>query len=319
MRFYNNPMQLARLNDYIKLHFGQPNGKLLNVSEEILLSSFNTYDEEWKLIVSTFERQCNDVTLHTLESLPDRLSDISDPRFFTASVEKLSYVVDTHADSRYHSLLQRLEREKEFASELAPYLIREFEYDLCRIVDDLIRDEIEAYQGIEKPTACLASFDDTEDTSPPRQKVKVSSSKPVIPSEQRMLTKRIEKPAFSVPNSNQCILLDESFSRRIQRLMMEKNMTPPECYRRAQIDRRLFSKICSSNDYHPKKSTVLALAIALKLTLEETNDLLSSAGYTLSHSFLFDVIVEFYIKEKVYDVMKINEVLYEYDETLLGS
>lgn len=138
-------------------------------------------------------------------------------------------------------------------------------------------------------------------------------------------TARKESPSTSTreavagSNKNLQFQLDESFSRKMQRIMVEKNLTPPECYRRANIDRRLFSKICCSNTYHPKKTTALALALALHLSLDETKDFIGTAGYTLSHSLLFDVIIEFYIDNKFYNVFAINEVLYDYDLPLLGS
>lgn len=112
--------------------------------------------------------------------------------------------------------------------------------------------------------------------------------------------------------------LDESFSRRVQRLMVEKGMTAPECYNRALMDRRLFSRICSGDSYHPRKNTALALAVALELSLEETNELLKTAGYSLSKSILTDVIVEYFIRNGYYDIFAINEALYAHDAELLG-
>lgn len=112
--------------------------------------------------------------------------------------------------------------------------------------------------------------------------------------------------------------LDESFSRRVQRLMTEKGLTAPECYNRALMDRRLFSRICSSDSYHPRKNTALALAVALELSLEETNEFLKTAGYSLSKSILTDVIVEYFIRNGYYDIFAINEALYAHDAELLG-
>ena len=103
------------------------------------------------------------------------------------------------------------------------------------------------------------------------------------------------------------------------RLIDERGMTDVEVYKRANIDRKLFSKIRSKKGYQPSKKTAIALAIALRLNLDQTKDLLSRAGYALSPGSMFDVIVEYFITEEVYDIDQINFVLFDYHEQLLGA
>ncbi len=112
---------------------------------------------------------------------------------------------------------------------------------------------------------------------------------------------------------------EESFAAALFRLIDERGISDAECYKKAHIDRKTFSKIRTKKDYRPAKTTAAAFAIALELPLDEAKDLIEKAGYSFTHSCKFDIILEYFIKHGKYDIFEINEALYAFGEKILGA
>jgi hypothetical protein len=112
--------------------------------------------------------------------------------------------------------------------------------------------------------------------------------------------------------------VNQTFVDRMLYYINAKGVRDSEVYKAAQVDKRLFSKIVSNNEYKPSKDTAIALALALELSLDEASDLLSRAGYTFSHSNKRDIIIEFFFREKVYNLIDVNEVLFSLNQKLIG-
>lgn len=134
------------------------------------------------------------------------------------------------------------------------------------------------------------------------------------------LADELAAPCCAAPDWEEMLKkTDEGFSQALLRLIDEKGWTDAQCYKKANVDRKLFSKIRTNPAYQPSKPTVLAFAVALELSLPETKKLLKKAGFSLTRSNRFDIILEYFISRRKYNVFEINEVLFEFDQPLLGS
>lgn len=195
-------------------------------------------------------------------------------------------------------------------------------YEFSKALFDDIRDFI----GEDEPepyadcSRCLPTYDDCEPVLFSERRCDLNIGMPLAsaapapsPKESRYNSARDMDLDKYMKN------MDKSFANKLFDLIDASGMTDVECYKKANVDKKTFSKIkCHPLTYKPSKQTAVAFAIALELDLDETQDLLASAGLTLSRSFKFDKIIRYFIQKEIYDIYVINEALFEFDQVLLG-
>ena len=215
---------------------------------------------------------------------------------------------------------------KDQASKVAIDVISDFFLDNEMKVYIVIFDKA-AYKISEKLFSDIAEYiddnyvDEHTDYRRERSRMNYPCQSVIIGSAQPEYLDLCECKAMSADDDLDAKLkqIDESFSQMLLRKIDEKGMTDAECYKKANIDRKLFSKIRSDVHYKPSKPTAIAFAISLELTLSETEDMLKKAGFALSHSNKFDIIIEYFISKGNYNIFEINEALFAFDQSLLGA
>ena len=281
---YRNCLELAKEN------------KLKSVAFPLISSGIYGYPKDKALRVAT-----EAIGNFLLENDMAVSLVLFDKESYTLS-EELYFSIKSFIDNNYDESKQMINAET--LSEISLDTMSIDEVPVSEAYEEIMSDAMPVCEAAELLKCVSAPFSDTKDK---KTYASVSRMEPRIQEQsQRSLDDIISN-------------MDETFSQRLLRLIDEKERNDAEVYKRANIDRRVFSKIRSNKDYRPSKNTALAFAIALELSLDETHDLLMRAGFALSRSNKLDVIVEYFINEKIYNIFEINEALFAFDQSLLGA
>lgn len=195
-------------------------------------------------------------------------------------------------------------------------------HDIEAYIDDNYTAPVEAaqlYRRAENLPRSEADYELTDVDSQGRIAPKSLSQPPISRPDKVESSQMLQTGALPKTLDEALKQLDESFSEMLLRKIDERGMTDAQCYKKANIDRKLFSKIRSDRKYKPSKPTVIAFAVALELPLDELREMLMKAGFALSRSSKFDVIIEFFVERGNYNIYEINEALFAFDQCLLGG
>ena len=289
--------------------YGYPKEEALKVAIEVI-SDF-LLENEMKVYVVVFERAAHTISARLFKEIAEYIDDnyVYDNYDFRFESRRASYYADISAaptlEPRYEEA-PRYEESVASCDEGESFSLSSFDgYDSMECITKKPVEKIE--KALEEEPE-----EESETENKPEIPAYVSSHTPFF---------YYSSSSISAEDYLKAKLrkLDESFSQMLLRKIDEKGITDAECYKKANIDRKLFSKIRSDIHYKPSKPTVIAFAISLELSLEETNEMLRKAGFALSHSNKFDIIIEYFILNGNYNVYEINQALFAFDQSLLGG
>ena len=296
--------------------YGYPKEAALRVAIEVI-SDF-LLENEMKVYVVVFERAAHTISANLFKKIAEYIDD--------------KYVYDNY-DFRFESRRASYYADISAAPTLAP---RYEEAPICEEASQYEEPVASCDEGEPFSSSLFDGYDSMESITKKKAEKKIEKSFDEEPEEESEAENKSEMllhvsshtPLFYYSSGSisaedylkaKLRKLDESFSQMLLRKIDEKGITDAECYKKANIDRKLFSKIRSDMHYKPSKPTVIAFAISLELSLEETNEMLKKAGFALSHSNKFDIIIEYFILNGNYNVYEINQALFAFDQSLLGG